>query len=106
AAWHPHHPETVHPSEAAREQRQQFGLGLFPLLEDGEDGEFLEEIARHLIELRLARSGNDHAEVVGIALELRLDGEALDRLFGIPGDEPLLSRLLNVLILGAKVTAR
>src|SRR5262249_10261327 len=83
---------------------KEFGLRLFALLEDGEDGEFLEEVARHLVQLGLAGRGDDHAEVQGVALELRLHREALDLLDGVPGDKDFLRRLQDVLVLRRKVT--
>ena len=52
-------------------------MGELALLEDGVDGEVLEEVARHLVQLGLAGRGDDHAEVQRVALELRLDGERL-----------------------------
>jgi hypothetical protein len=74
-------------------------------LHDRVDGEMLEEIARHLVQLGLARRRNDHAEVEGVALELRLHGERLDFFFRIPGDEHLLGGLQDVGVLGGEITA-
>src|SRR5262249_44719392 len=51
------------------------------------------------------RRGHDHAEVAGVALELRLYREALDVPARVPGEERLLGGLLDVLALGREVTA-
>src|SRR5262249_50954009 len=74
-------------------------------LEDGEDGEFLEEVAGHLVQLGLRRRRDDHAEVGGVPLELRLDGKRLYLLVGVVGEERLLGGLQDVLVLGRKVAA-
>ena len=66
----------------------------------------LEEIARHLVQLRLARRRDHHAEIEGVAFELRLHREGLDFLARVPGDEHLLGRLQNVGILRREVAAR
>src|SRR5262249_29858007 len=83
--------------------RHQMRLRELAPLEDGVDGHFLEEVARHLVEFGFAGRGDDHAEVPGIALELRLHGERLDLFDRVPGDEHLLRGLLYVLILGREV---
>src|SRR5262249_26127895 len=88
------------------EVRHQLGLGGLALLHDGEDGEVLEEVAGHLVQLRLGRRRDHHAEVQGVALELGLDGEALLLLDRVPRDKYLLGRLQNVRVLRREVTAR
>ena len=84
---------------------QQLGLRELAFLQDGVDGEVLEEVARHLVQLRLGRRRDDHAEVEGIALELGLHREALQLFDRVPGDEHLLGRLQDVGVLRGEVAA-
>src|SRR5262249_46367187 len=86
--------------------KEQMGLRVLAPLEDREYRHLLEEIARHLVELGLARGWDHHSEVLGAALKLRLYGERLGFLVGIPGNERLLPRLLHVLVLGSEITTR
>src|SRR5262249_54294987 len=90
--------KAAHPKEIGI-GRHQFGLRKLPLRHEGEHGEFLEEIAGHLVQLGLAWGRDDHAEVVGPALELRLDGEGFDFGLRVPGEKDFLTRLLHVLLL-------
>src|SRR5262249_18845935 len=92
--------------KAAHRLRQQLRLRLFPSLQNGEDSQLLEKIARHLIELRPHWRGDDHAEIEWVALEVGLRRDALDLLNGVPGDERLLRGLQDVLVLGREVAAR
>src|SRR5205823_4792711 len=69
------------------------------------DGEMLEEVARHLVQLWLAGSRDDHAKVERIPLELGLHRERFHLLDRIPGQKRLLRRLKDIGVLGAEVTA-
>src|SRR5262245_11526700 len=65
----------------------------------------LEKLLRHLMELGLRGGRDNHAEIEGVAFELRLHGERLDFLRRLVADEHLLGRLEDVGILGGKITA-
>src|SRR5262249_24087605 len=85
---------------------QQLRVRKLTLLQDRVHRQMLEVIAWHLVQLRLARRRDDHAEIERVALELRLHGEGFD-LFGlVPGDKHLLGGLQNVSVLGGEVAAR
>jgi hypothetical protein len=56
----------------------------------------LEEIARHLVQLRLARRRDDHAEIERVPLKLRLHRERLDSLG---------SQVMNTFCAGCRMSA-
>src|SRR5262249_6078933 len=89
----------------AHDAADQHGSWILAPLEDGEDGQLLEEVARHLVQLGFRRRRDDHAEVVGLALEARLHREALGLLLRVPGDERLLRGLLHVFLPGGEIAA-
>ena len=84
---------------------EQLAVREFTPLQDGVDGEVLEELLRHLVQLGLRWRGNHHAEVERVAFELRLHGEGFDLLLRVEGDKHLLRRLEDIGILRGKVAA-
>ena len=102
-----HHPRPAEPGPRRhRRHRQQVRHGELPFLHDRVDGEMLEEVARHLVQLRLARRRDHHAEVERVPLELRLHGEGFHLLGRVPREERLLRRLQDVGVLGGEIAAR
>src|SRR5262249_35131759 len=87
-------------------ERKQLGLGKFTSLEKRVQSQMVEKIARHRVELGLAGRRDDHAEVLGAPLELRLDGEGFELTDRIPGYEGFLSRLKDVGVLSCEIAAR
>src|SRR6184192_3483297 len=81
-------------------------LAVYSILKKRVHGEVLEEIARHLVQLRLARRRDHHAEIESVALEFRLHGKGFALRRRVPGDEDFLGRLENVGVLGGEVAAR